>query len=170
MAMKEEDSIFQPAENKAERDHSRVIMVLSGIAALIVVGAIVVVGSRSSKRPAESQMAQAGSAEFDSYAPSVAMGAVEKATSTTLIGRKLGILRAVVTNNGDKKITGLQIKALAVGYGGETLAQRIATPIPKSRGPLGPGESAEITVYLDPIPDPSEIMDMTLQVFALKVQ
>lgn len=168
--MEEKESIFSPADRSVERDHSRLIMVLSAIAALIVIAAIIVVSSKTSRQSAGLQMAQAGSAEFDSYAPLVKLTDIDKATSSTLIGRKLGILKAVVTNTGDKTITGLQIRGIAVGYGGEILAQRIATPIPRVRGPLGPGQSANVTVQIDPIPDPGEIMDMTLQVFALKLQ
>jgi hypothetical protein len=168
--MQEKDSIFTPTEDTAERDHSRVIMALSGIAALVVIAAIIVVSSRSSAHSSDLQMAEAGSAEFDSYAPFVTITNLEKATSSTLIGRKLGMLKAVVTNTGDRTITGLQIKGLAVGFGGETLAQRIATPIPRVLDPLGPGQSANISIQIDPIPDPSEIMDMTIQVYALKLK
>ncbi|HEY6332422.1 MAG TPA: hypothetical protein VI756_24065 [Blastocatellia bacterium] len=167
--MQEKDSIFTPTENTAERDHSRLIMALSGIAALIVIAAIIVVSSRSSGH-SDLRMAQAGSAEFDSYAPFVKITNIDKATSTTLIGRRLGILKAVVTNTGDKTITGLQIRGLAVGFGGETLAQRVATPIPRVMKPLGPGQSANVTVQIDPIPDPSQIMDMTIQLYGLDLK
>lgn len=168
--MQDNDSIFQNTDQTGERDRSRIIMALSGVAALLVIGAIVVVSSKSSRHSAESQMAQAGSAEFDSYAQSVTITNIDKATSSTLIGRKLGILKGTVTNNGNRTIVGLQIRGVAIGYGGEIQSQRVATPIPRVHGPLRPGESMPITVQIDPIPDPSEIMDMTLQLYALKLQ
>jgi hypothetical protein len=170
-SMQDKDTIFQKQpEETGDRDRSRLIMALSGVAALLVIGAIVVVSSRSARRPSELQMFRAGSAEFDTYAPSITITDIDKATSSTLIGRKLGILKAVVTNTGNRTVSGLQIQGLAVGFGGETLSQRINTPIPRVHGPLQPGQSMQVTVQIDPIPDPGEIMDMTLQLYALKLQ
>jgi hypothetical protein len=169
--MEDNNSMFEPPAANAEQDRSRLILALSGVAVLVVLAAIIVVSSKSSSKPsAEATMPQAGSAEFDSYASFVKINNLDKWTSSTLIGRRLAILRAVVQNTGDRTIIGLKLRGTVVGLGGETLSQRISTQIPRVRQSLAPGETMQVTVQIDPIPDPGEMSDMTLDVYALKLK
>ena len=165
------EHMFDQSETTEGKDRSRLIIAVSGIAVLLVVALIIIVASRPpAQSPAEQEWPGPGSAEFDSYSPNIVIGKPDKSTSTTLIGRRLAIIRADVTNQGDKTVIGLKVKASAVGFGGETLASRIATPVPRQKETLGPGETTKIEIQLDPIPPPGQIQDFTLQVTALRLK
>jgi hypothetical protein len=163
--------MFEQSADSVEKDRSRLIIVASAIAVLIVIALAIVLSQNRSRQPSiESQMSRAGSPDFDSYAPFVKVTDVQRMTSSTLIGRRLGILKANVENSGDRTLTALQIRAAAVGLSGELLIQKIALPVPRQRDTLGPGETMAISVQIDPIPDPDKIMDMTLEVYGIKLK
>ena len=165
------EHMFDQSETTEGKDRSRLIIALSGIAVLLVVALIIIVASRpSAQGPGDQEWPGPGNAEFDSYAPGIVIGKPDKWISTTLIGRRLAILKADITNNGDREVIGLKVKAAAVGLGGETLIARVATPIPRQRPTLGPGETAKIEIQLDPIPPKEEIQDFTLQLAALRLK
>jgi hypothetical protein len=64
--------MFEQSADSVEKDRSHLIIVVSAIAALIVIAAAIVISQKWSKQPSiESQMVRAGSQEFDSYAPLV---------------------------------------------------------------------------------------------------
>jgi hypothetical protein len=162
----------EPETSNKEKDRSRLIITLSGIAVLLVIGLVVFVGSRSSARQnmAGMEMARPGAAEFDSYVQFVKMTGLERQTTSTLLGRKLGILKANFTNAGDKTLTGLRLRGVALGFGGEILAEKIVTPVPRLKEALGPGEVLPVTLQIDPIPDPGKIQEMTIEVYAVRVK
>src|SRR5690242_16337917 len=112
--------MFEEPAADPKKDRSRLVIVLSTIAVLVVIALIIVVGSRSSRQRASGiEMSRPGSPDFDSYSQFVQITDVVKETSSTLLGRRLGILRANVRNTGDKALTGLRIRAAAVGFGNE---------------------------------------------------
>ncbi len=165
------EHMFDQSETAEGKDRSRLIIALSGIAVLLVAALIIIVASRPpAQTPAEQEWPGPGTAEFDSYAPNIVISDIEKSTSTTLIGRRLALIKANVTNKGDRVVTGLRIKASAVGFGGETLVFRIATRIPRQRETLAPGETAGIEIQIEAIPPPGQIQDFTLQVAALRLK
>lgn len=161
--------MFEEAKpNVAERDRSRMIMALSGLAVVIVVALIIIVGSRRSGTNPDEGWVRAGSPEFNSYSQYITLSKVEKSTTSTLIGRRLGYLHGVLQNTGNKTLVGVRLRAVAVGFSGEVLAERIGTPVPRQHESLAPNQSIPVSVQLDPIPDPGEIQDMTLQIYELK--
>src|SRR5215471_15107986 len=163
--------MFEQGADSVEKDRSRLIIALSGIAVLIVIALAIILSQNRSRQPSiESQMSRQGSPDFDSYAPLVKITDLQKMTSSTLIGRRLAILNATVQNSGDKVLTALQIRAAAIGFGGEVLIQKIALPVPRQRDTLGPGESMKISIQIDPIPETDKIMDMTLDVYGIKLK
>jgi hypothetical protein len=163
--------MFDQSETEQGKDRSRLTVALSGIAVLLVAALIIIVASRPpAQTPGEQEWPGPGSAEFDSYAKYVVISDIAKSTVSTLIGRRQGTLKAQVTNQGDRLIIGLKIKAAAIGFAGETLAFRIATPVPRQKETLAPGETAKIEIQIDPIPDPAQIQDFTLQVTALRLK
>jgi len=165
------EHMFDQSETTQGKDRSRLIIALSGIALLLVVALVIIVASRPpAPGPGEQEWPGPGSPEFDSYAPNLVISNLEKFTNTTLIGRRQATIKANITNKGDKAIIGLKAKASAIGFGGETLTFRIATPVPRQRETLGVGETAHIEVQIDPIPDPAQIQDFTLQVVALRLK
>ena len=163
--------MFEQRVDAVEKDRSRLIIVTSAIAVLVVIAVAIVLSQSRSRQPSiEAQMSRAGSPDFDAYAPLVKITDVQKMTSTTLIGRRLGILKANVQNTGDRVLTGLQIRATATGLSGELLIQKIALPVPRQRDTLAPGDTMAISVQIDPIPEPDKIMDMTLDVYGIKLK
>jgi hypothetical protein len=158
----------QPAGN-VEKDRSRMIVILSSAAVAVVVGLIILVGSRSVIQPAQVELARKGSEEFDSYIEHVQITNINRTTAERL-QNKIGIIRCRVTNAGDKTITGLQLRGVALGFNNEVLKETIITPLPRVRESLGPNQFMPIELYLEPIPDPAAVMEMTIEVYGLKVR
>jgi hypothetical protein len=166
--------MFDEAESNTEKDtRSRWIMIASGAAVLVVLVLIIIVASQGSKESAsEPPMPQRGSPEFESYAQSVNIIITrdDKMTAKNLLGNNIGILRAKVQNSGDRELVGLQLRAVALGLDNETLSEKIITPVPRIRESLKPQETMQVDVHLDRIPDPQTIMEMTIELYALKLK
>ena len=158
----------QPAGN-VEKDRSRIIVILSSAAVAVVVGLIILVGSRSVMQPTQLEMARAGSEEFDSYLGYVQLTNINKTTAERL-NNKVGIIRCRVQNTGDRTLVSLQLRGVALGFNNEVLKETVITPMPRVRDSLGPGQSMAIELFLEPIPDPSMVMEMTIEVYGLKVR
>ena len=160
--------MFEQPAVKSEKDRSRTIMILSGLAILAVIALIIMVTSFA-RRPPQSEFAHAGSPEFDSYAPNVSITNVEKRTGERITGRYVLIL-CRVQNTGDQVLIGLQLKATVIGTGGQLIREKIITPIPNNRDTLGPNQAMKVDVSLEGVPDPTEIMDMTIELYGLKLK
>jgi hypothetical protein len=145
------------------------IVILSSAAVALVVGLIILVGSRSVIQPTQVEMARKGAEEFDSYAGSIQITNINRSTAERL-HNKIGIIRCRVQNTGDRAIVGLQLRGVALGFNNEALKETVITPIPKVRDSLEPNQSMPIELYLDPIPDPSQVSEMTIEVHGLKVR
>lgn len=160
--------MFEQPAARSEKDRSRTIMILSGLAILTVIALIIMVTSFA-RRPSQTEFATAGSPEFDAYAAKVLISNVEKKTGERITGRYALIL-CRVQNTGDKVLIGLQLKATVIGTGGQLIREKIITPVPNTRETLGPNQAMKIEVSLERVPDPSEIMDMTIELLGLKVK
>jgi hypothetical protein len=158
----------QPAGN-VEKDRSRLIMILSGAAVLAVIALIILVSSRAPSTPTEVELARPGSEEFDSYIQNVQITGLAKTTAERL-HNKVGIIRCRVQNAGDKVITALQLRGVALGFNNEVLRENVVTPVPRVREVLNPNQALPIELYIEPIPDPSEVMEMTIEIVGLKVK
>lgn len=166
--------MFEEPEEPIEKDRrSQLIMILSGAAVLIVIALIIVVGSIGSKQSAdEIEMSRRGSMEFDQYAPKIKiiMTPNDKTTAQNLLGNHIATLKARVQNTGDRVMEGLELRAVAIGFGGETLKERFFTPVPRRKETLAPNETMPVEVQLDPIPNPDQIMDMTIELSGLNLK
>lgn len=159
--------MFEQPALKSEKDRSRTIMILSGLAVLGVIALIIIVTSLA-RRPSQTEFALAGSPEFDAYATNVLISDVDKKIGERIIGRYV-VIRCIVQNTGDKVLSGLQLKATVIGTGGQLIREKIVTPIPNSRDELGPNQAMKIDVSLERVPEPWEIRDMTIELYGLKV-
>ena len=65
--------------------------------------------------------------------------------------------------------SGLQMRMVLFGFNCETLKEKVISIIPEKKATLGPGESVSIDVSIDRSPDPSEIMHMRIEPYALKL-
>jgi hypothetical protein len=160
--------MFEQPAVKSEKDRSRTIMILSGLAILAVIALIIIVTSFA-RRPSQTEYVHAGSPEFDAYAANVLISNVEKKTGERIIGRYV-VIRCTVQNTGDKVLSGLQLKATVIGTGGQLIREKIVTPVPNSRDELGPNQAMKIDVSLERVPEPWEIRDMTIELNGLKLK
>ncbi|HVF91621.1 MAG TPA: hypothetical protein VNH22_16275 [Blastocatellia bacterium] len=163
--------MFEQPAGKVEKDRSRSIMIVSAIAVVSVIGLIVLVGALGLGRrePVKIQMSGPGSPEYDAYAPSLALTDFEKWEGER-VNSRYGRLTALLRNTGDKTLAGLQVRGTAIGLNGEVLRQRTVNLIPGVRNSLDPNGVVEIDLYIEPIPDPSQVKDMTLEVSGLKLK
>lgn len=160
--------MFEQPALKAEKDRSQTIMILSGVAVLAVIALIIIVTSFG-RRPAQAEIAHAGSQEFDEYVHNITVNNLDKRSGERMNIRYARIL-CTVQNAGDRVLTGLQLRATVLGTGGQLIREKVITPIPNTRDSLAPNQSMNIDVSIEQVPDPSEIMDMTIEVHGLKVK
>jgi hypothetical protein len=160
--------MFEQSAVKTEKDRSQTIMILSGLAVLAVIVLIIIVTSLG-KRSSPTEMSHAGSAEFDAYASNIKIGNIEKKTGERL-NVKYARMQCVVQNTGDQVIVGLQLKASVIGSGGQLIREKIITPVPNTTTTLAPNQAVNIDVSLEPVPDPWEIRDMTIELYGLKLK
>ena len=160
--------MFEQTALKSEKDRSKTIMILSGVAVLAVIVLIIIVTSLG-KRQSQAEMAHAGSSEFDVYAQGIKIGPIDKKTGERL-NVKYARMQCTVENAGSQVVVGLQLKATVIGTGGQLIREKVITPIPNTRDSLAPNQSMNIDVSLEPVPDPYEIRDMTIELYGLKVK
>jgi hypothetical protein len=67
-------------------------------------------------------------------------------------------------------LTGLQLRAVILGTGGQLIKEKVFTPIPNTRDTLAPNQSMNIDVSIERVPDPTDIMDMTIELYGLEVK
>ena len=159
----------QPGEN-VEKDRSKLVMIMSGIAVAAVIVLIVLVTSFC-KGSGRIEMALPGSAEFDSYVSNIKVDLVDKRVGERELNKVVNYARLIcnVTNSGDKELVGLQLRGVAFGFNNETLREKVVTVIPGSHSDLEPGNTIRVEVSMEPIPDPSQIMDFRVEVAGMKV-
>ena len=160
--------MFEQPAVKSEKDRSQTIMMLSGLAVLIVIVLIIVVTSLG-RRSSQADFAFSGSPEFDAYAPNVIIADIEKRTGVRLNSRYARI-QCTLQNTGDRVLDGAQLRAAVMGTGGQLIREKIFTPVPNVRDSLGPNQTMNIDVSVEPVPDPSEIADVTIELFGLKLK
>lgn len=184
--------MFEQPTGKVEKDRSRSIMILSGIAVLAVIVLIVAVTRLKPTARVEldmvspvSQAYPESEPEFEqmpcppqnvlrtdaqSYVPNILITEIDKRRGEyPNLNSKYVRLLCNVKNVGDRTLTGLQMRMVLFGFNCETLKEKIISIIPEKKATLGPGESVSIDVSVDRSPDQSEIMHMRIEPYALKL-
>lgn len=161
----------QPGDN-VEKDRSKLVMIMSGVAVAAVIVLIVMVTSFC-KGSGRIEMALPGSPEFDSYVNNIK---IELTDDNKIVGERdlnkvvhYARLICSVTNAGDKELIGLQLKGVAFGFNNETLREKVVTVIPGPYGDIGAGETIRVEVSMEPIPDPATINNFRVEVAGLKI-
>ncbi len=172
-----EGRIFEQPAGNVEKDRSRLIMIISGVAVFIVIG-LIVVQQMYHTGSARVDFARAGSPEFDSYRDFVVLSNIEKYTGERL-NLNYARLRGRIQNTGDKSIVALQLRMAAVDFENEThkrkdgsLVEKFVTVIPSQltgRKSIEPNDIMDIELNLEPIPD-TGLMDIIVEVVGLKVK
>src|SRR5262245_26161020 len=160
--------MFEQPTVRSEKDRSQTIMILSGVAVLAVIVLIIMVTSFG-RRPAQTEVVRAGTPEYDSYASSITISNIDTRTGERLNTKYARIL-CTVQNTGERTLAALQLRAAVIGFGGQLLREKIITPVPNNRDSLGSSQAMNIDVSLEPVPDPSEIMTMTIELHGLKLK
>ncbi|MEW6208747.1 MAG: hypothetical protein AB1631_10295 [Acidobacteriota bacterium] len=175
-----EGRLFKRPAGSVEKDRSRLIILISGVAVFLVIG-LIIVQQMYYKGSVKIEFARAGSAEFDSYKDFVILSNIERFT-----GQRLGInyarLKCRVQNTGDKSIVALQVRMAALDFESNThkrkdgsLVEKFITIIPSQltgRKSIEPDDAMNIELNLEPVPDPDsgELMDIIVEVVGLKVK
>ena len=184
--------MFEHPTGKVEKDRSRSIMILSGIAVLAVIVLIVTVTrlkpTARVEMDAVSPVSQAypeSEPEFEQmpcppqnvtqteaqgYVPNILITDIDKRRGEypNLNSKYVRIL-CNIRNAGDRTLSGLQMRMVLFGFNCETLKEKVINILPEKRATLGPGESVSIDVSIDRSPDQSEIMHMRIEPYALKL-
>jgi hypothetical protein len=160
--------MFEQPAGKVEKDRSRAIMLLSGIAVLAVIVLVVVVTSFSRKQ-APLEFARAGTPEFDNYVKSVTLSNIEKRKGERM-NYFYGRFLMTLDNAGDKSLIGLQVRMTAIDMEGQVAKEKILTVIPGVRDVLGPNQSTRLDLSFEQIPDPDGLQDMKVEIYSLKTQ
>lgn len=185
--------MFEQPAGKVEKDRSRLIMILSGIAVLAVIVLIVAVTRLKPAARIEmdrvspvSQAYPESEPEFEkmlcppqnvpqteaqAYVPHLLITDVDKRKGeyANLNSKYVRIL-CNVKNAGDRTVVGLQMRMVVFDFKCEILKEKIVSVIPDKKATLAPGESVSIDISIDRTPDPSEIMHMRIEPYALKLK
>ncbi|MEK6301055.1 MAG: hypothetical protein AABO41_10065 [Acidobacteriota bacterium] len=184
--------MFEQPNGKIERDRSRSIMVLSGIAVMAVIVMIVVVTRLKPTAKVEMEQVSPVSQAYPESAPdskelpcppqSISQSEEQGYVANVLfrdidarsgeystLNSKYIRMLCTVNNAGDRTITGLQVRMVLFGFNCETLKEKIISVVPEKRSALGPGESLNLDVSIDRTPHRSDIMHVRIEPYALKL-
>ena len=184
--------MFEQPAGKVEKDRSRSIMILSGIAVLAVIVLIVAVTRLKPTAQIEmdrvspvSQSYPESESDFEQiYCPAQdvpqteAQAYVQHILITDIdkrrgeypnLNSKYVRILCTIKNAGDRTLSGLQMRMVLFGLNCVTLREKIITLIPEKKTTLGPGESVSIDLSIDRIPDQSEVIHMRIEPYALKL-
>ncbi|HJQ26565.1 MAG TPA: hypothetical protein VKA60_21800 [Blastocatellia bacterium] len=184
--------MFEQPAGKEEKDRSRSIMILSGIAVLAVIVLIIAVTRYKpasgvevdpvrplSQSYPESEFVEGRlpcpsqdvpNTEAQAYVPHLLIGDIDKRKGEypNLNSKYVRIL-CTVKNAGDRTVLGLEMRMVLFGFNCEVLKEKLINVIPSKKARLAPGESISVDASIDRSPDPSEIMYMRIEPHGLKL-
>jgi hypothetical protein len=153
--------MFEQPVGKAEKDRSRTIIVASGLAVLAVIILVVLASWLGTKSQQKEELFVEGSPEFGAYAPFIKVE-----IKSQFEGERLNYfyrrMVCVITNTGDKTLTGLRLSASAVQNTGYTLEEyqilkeKTLNPIPNSRELLSPNQAMEAEIFIEPLDEKTQ--------------
>jgi len=139
------------AEAAEKRSRTRIMLALTAIAGaalLLMVGLLMATQPSSSK--AIEGIQREGAGEFDGYRSQITLEMVETIVHPNLVGMAQHEVRGVITNQGQRPITAMEIRARMIGLEDQTIVEATGYPIPRSRTkPLAPGEEYSFSLKLD---------------------
>ncbi len=161
--------MFEQPVGKAEKDRSRTIIIASSLAVLIVIVLIILVSWLGARTQGKIELDPAGSPEFNAYAEFLKLEGLNIREGERLNNNYVRF-RCVAHNTGDKTVVGFQLRGVCKGFAGEVLKEKIFTAIPNQRETLGPNQSMELDLYIEPTPAATEISEMSLEISAIKLK
>ena len=167
--------MFEQPVGKVEKDRSKIIIGISAVAVLTVIALIAIVSSFNSSGHKTVEMYLLGTPEYDSYSSFVRFDVLGRVKGERFNNSKYVRVEGILKNEGDKVLTGLQIKIMAVRYTGEDTTQyeiikeKIVNPIPSMYDSLDPKRSVRLDLYLEPLDDRESVDDILVHINGLKV-
>jgi hypothetical protein len=153
--------MFEQPVGKAEKDRSRTIIVASGLAVLAVIILVVLASWLGTKSQQKDELFVEGSPEFSAYSPFIKVE-----IKSQFEGERLNYfyrrMVCVISNTGDKTLTGLRLSASAVQNTGYTLEEyqilkeKVLNPIPNSRELLSPNQAMEVEIFIEPLDEKTQ--------------
>src|ERR1044071_4656126 len=159
-----ENEMFEQPAGKVEKDRSRIIMLLSGVAVLAVIALIIAVTrykpsagaemdkvSPVSQAYPESEFVELGqmpcppqevpTSEAQAYVPNLLIRDIDKRKGEypNLNSKYMRVLCSV-KNAGDRTILGLEMRMVLFGFNCEVLKEKLINVIPGKKGRFAPGE------------------------------
>ncbi len=170
-------SVFENgADNGAEQDRSRALLIVGAIAVLVMAALItmLVMTKPESVKEVEN-MVRAGSPEFETYKNKVELEVDpnDKIVHPNMMGMWQLEVRARLHNRGDRPLIGVEVLGKMYDLEDKIIAQARSLPIPRVRkDPLNPGESMRISVKVDAPGNvtEAEVKDMLLELNGLRFQ
>jgi hypothetical protein len=166
----------QPIEKQEEGNKNRVAIFAAVILVLAAATGTLLYSAFSSHQksppqPGLSGAQRVGSPDFDSYRKDVAISNQEFYYSTNALGGRQIVARGRVQNFGGRTIKGLEVRAVAYGFDGKPLGERVAAPIPRATPePLQPNGSLPISVVIDSAPEEYMVQEIKLELHGLILQ
>ncbi|MFZ4627081.1 MAG: hypothetical protein ACOYNR_02005 [Blastocatellia bacterium] len=160
------------AEAAEKRSRTRILLALTAIAGaalLLLIGLLVT--TQPSSSVAIEGIHRTGTAEFEGYRSQITLEMVETIVHPNLVGMAQHEVRGVITNQGPRPITALEIHARMIGLEDQTIVETLGYPIPRSRSkPLAPGEQFPFSLKLDRPGNVSEdlVKDHSLELRGLR--
>lgn len=168
--------MFEPeteTERETERRRSRLVMMLGAAGALVLAIAVMLVTRQSMKSSELDRFVRAGAAEFESYKDQVVLDDQETLVYPNLLEMVQLVVRARLTNRGQRTLTGVEIIGKVYDLQDKVVAQAVSFPIPRARTqPLPPGDSMRIIVRVD-VPakiKEADVKDVKIELQGLRFQ
>jgi len=139
------------AEAAEKRSRTRMLLGLTAIAGAalsLLIGLLM--AARPSSSVAIEGIQREGTREFDGYRSQITVEMVETIVHPNLVGMAQHEVRGVITNQGQRPITALEVRARMIGLEDQTIVETLGYPIPRTRAkPLAPGEQFPFSLKLD---------------------
>jgi len=164
------------ADNGAEQDRSRALLIVGAIAVLVLAALITMLAlTKPASEKEVENMVRAGSPEFDAYKDKVVLEVDpdDKIVHPNMIGMWQLEVRAKLHNRGDRELTGVEVLGKMLDMEDKVIAQTLSRPIPRIRKePLKPGESMNVKVKVDAPAKvtEAEVKDISIELHGLRFQ
>lgn len=160
--------MFEQPAGKEEKDRSRLIMIVSGVAVVAVVLLIILVSSYG-KRTTTVTLSRPGSPEFDSYAKFITFKNIETSEGERFIGRYVRV-QGWLHNEGDRTLDRLEVRIYCLGHNQELVKEKNVMLVPTIADRLEPGARLHMDLYLDQTPDPATIQPPKIELSGFKLR
>lgn len=144
----EEKVAAEEAEKRSRRRTLWALSAIAGAALLLLIGLLM--ATQPSSSVAIEGIQREGTGEFDQSRSQITIEMVETIVHPNLLGMAQHEVRGVISNQGQRSITAVEVRARMIGLEDQTIVETFGYPIPRARSkPLSPGEQFPFSLKLD---------------------